>query len=110
MVRARSTSANSAVGLKSSLDIWRGEIGLGPMSQAEFDALPKTMFLGDDAVLMDLSGTFRSMTGRTIENARLMVAARVDGSTITFAKLVGTAQDVAANATAFAQFCGSVRK
>jgi hypothetical protein len=97
-------------GLKPSLDIWRGEIGLGPMSDAEFQALPKTMFLGDDAVLLDLTGTFRSMTGKTIPEARLLLAARADGNVITFCKLVGPAADLADQVDAFRRFCGSIRR
>lgn len=96
--------------LKASLDIWRGELGLGPMSDAEFTALPHVLFLGDDAVLLDLRGTFRSMAGKTIDDARLLIAARLDGGAITFCKLVGPAAEVDAQHDAFQQFCGSVRR
>jgi hypothetical protein len=68
------------------------------------------MFLGDDAVLLDLTGTFRSMTGKTIPEARLLLAARSDGTAITFCKLVGPAADVAAQVDAFRRFCGSIRR
>lgn len=101
--------------LRQSLDIWRGEVSvggqrLGPMTDEEYNGLPKTMFLGDDAVLMDLAGTFQGMTGNQIENARLLVAARLDGTTITFCKLVGPQDEVEAQRAAFLQFCGSVRR
>lgn len=96
--------------LKATLDIWRGEMGQQPMSDADFEALPKMAFLGEDAVLLDLGGDFRSMSGKQIKTARMLVAARVDGGTITFSKLVGSAADVAAQADAFRQFCGSVRR
>lgn len=96
--------------LKASLDIWRGELGLGPMSDSEFAGLPHTLFLGDDGVLLDLRGTFRSMSGRQIDDARLLIAARLDGATITFCKLVGPAAEVDAQRDAFQQFCGSLRR
>lgn len=101
--------------LRQSLDIWRGEVSvggkrLGPLTDGDFNALPKAMFLGEDALLMDLAGTFQGMTGNKIENARLVVVARLDGTTITFCKLVGPQDEVDAQRAAFAQFCGSVRR
>lgn len=96
--------------MKQSLDIWRVEMGMGPMSDAEFKALPQALFLGDDAVLMDLSGSYSGMTGAQVADARLLVAARVDGSTITFCKLVGPRVEVGAERDAFIQFCGSMRR
>ena len=91
--------------LKSTLDIWQKT----PLGDAEFEALPKIAFLGEDAVLLDLSGDMSGMT-RKIAGARLLVAARLDGGTITFAKLAGTAGEVAAQADNFRAFCGSVRR
>tara|TARA_R110002096_G_scaffold138665_3_gene292464 strand:+ start:921 stop:2093 length:1173 start_codon:yes stop_codon:yes gene_type:complete len=101
--------------LRQSLDIWRAEISVGgtrlsPLTDSEYNGLAKTLFLGDDAVLMDLSGKFQGMTGNQIENARLLVAARLDGSTITFCKLVGPKDEIDAQHAAFVQFCGSVRR
>jgi hypothetical protein len=96
--------------LRQTLDIWRFELQLDAMSEQEYAALPKTMFLGDDAVLMDLTGNWRGMTGAQIEDARVLVAARVDGNTITFCKLVGPKDEVDAQRDAFVRFCGTVRK
>jgi hypothetical protein len=96
--------------LRQMLDIWRFELQLEAMTDAEFAALPKAAFLGDDAVLMELAGDWRGMTGAQIDGARLLVAARLDGDAITFCKLVGAGDEVAAQRAAFVQFCGSVRK
>jgi len=96
--------------MRQSLDIWRAEIGLKEMTDAELNALPKMLFLGDDAVLMDLTGKFRGMTGIEIPEARLLVAARLDDGTITFSKLVGPKVEVDAQFEAFKQFCGSIRR
>ena len=101
--------------LRQSLDIWRGEVSVGgkrlsPLTDEEYNALPKALFLGDDAVMMDLAGAFQGMTGDQIESARLLVAARLDGTTITFCKLVGPQSEVDAQRAAFVQFCGSVRR
>ena len=101
--------------LRQSLDIWRGEVSvagkrLSPLTDDEFKNLSKALFLGEDAVLMDLAGNFQGMTGARIESARLLVAARLDGTTITFCKLVGPQSEVDAQRDAFVQFCGSVRR
>lgn len=96
--------------LKPTLDIWRGEMGLSPMSDAEYEQLPQMAFLGEDSVLLDLAGNFQSMSGKQIPDARLLVAARSDGGAIVFVKLVGPAADVAAQVDAFRQFCASVRR
>lgn len=96
--------------LKPTLDIWCGEMSLAPMTDAEFAALPKAAFLGDDSVLLDVAGNFQSMSGKKIDGARMLVAARLDGQTITFAKLVGPAADTTAQLDSFRAFCGSVRR
>ena len=96
--------------LKQNIDIWRGEMSLAPLTDAEFAALPKAAFLGDDSVLLDVAGNFQSMSGKKIDGARMLVAARLDAQTITFAKLVGAAADTTAQVDAFRAFCGSVRR
>lgn len=96
--------------VRQSFDIWRSEMGLESMTDDEFDALPNTLFLGEDALLMDLTGSFHGMTGSQIKDARLLVAARSDGTSITFCKLVGPRSEVDSQHDAFVQFCGSVRR
>lgn len=96
--------------LKQNIDIWRGEMSLAPLTDAEFAALPKAAFLGDDSVLLDVAGNFQSMSGKKIDGARMLVAARLDAQTITFAKLVAAAADTTAQVDAFRAFCGSVRR
>ena len=76
----------------------------------QFDALPKALFLGDDAVMMDVAGDYAGMIGEPIQNARLLIIARTAGGSIEFCKMLGSAADVAAQRDAFVQFCGSVRK
>jgi hypothetical protein len=97
-------------GLKATLDIWRGEMGQGPMSDADFAALTKVAFLGEDSVLLDLAGDFRSMSGKQIQGARMLVAARSEGNTILFAKLVGAAAEVEKQLDSFRAFGASVRR
>jgi hypothetical protein len=85
-------------------------MGQAPLAADAFASLPRTVFLGDDAVLLDLAGDFRSFSGKQIQGARMLVAAREENGAITFAKLVGPAADVGAAAAEFAAFCRSARK
>ena len=85
-------------------------MGPGPMSDADFAALTKVAFLGEDSVLLDLGGDFRSMSGKQIQGARMLVAARSEGNTILFAKLVGAAAEVEKQQDSFRAFGASVRR
>jgi len=97
-------------GLRAMLDIWRGEVGVGTASDAEFAAVGKVPMLGGEAALLDVAGDYHSMSGKQIAGARILVAALEQGGAITFAKLVGTAADVEAQRPAFLQFCASLRR
>ncbi|MFK7742866.1 MAG: hypothetical protein AB8H80_21320 [Planctomycetota bacterium] len=101
--------------LQQSLGIWRGSFQqggqrLGPLSDEDYAALPKMKFLGDDAVLMEISGQYQGLKGAAIEDALLLLAARQEGNAITFCKLVGTREEVESQRDAFQQFCGSIQK
>lgn len=97
-------------GLKGSVDIWRGEMGQAPIDDADFKALAKVPMLGGESVLLDLTGDHRSMSGKQLPGARMLVAAQESGGTIVFAKLVGKAADVEAQRAAFLAFCASIRR
>lgn len=97
-------------GMRAMLDIWRGEVGADKASDAEFAAVGKVAMLGGEASLLDVAGNYRSMSGKQIEGARLLVAALEQGGAITFVKLVGKAADVEAQRPAFLAFCGSLRR
>ncbi|MCB9877083.1 MAG: hypothetical protein H6835_05720 [Planctomycetes bacterium] len=100
--------------LGQAIGIWRGEFvefqGAPPPSEADLAALPNVQFLGDDAVLLDVKGHYKGMSGKEIAAGRMLVAARFDGGTLTFCKLIGTAGDVEAQRDAFLAFLGSVRR
>lgn len=96
--------------LRQTLDIWRFELELGAMTDEQFAALPKTSFLGEGALLLDLSGDWRGMGGEAIPDARVLVAARRDADTVTFCKLVGPGAEIVGQRDAFLKFCSSVRR
>ncbi len=95
---------------RQMFDIWRGEISAGQLDDRQFADLEKLPMLGGEGLLMDVSGEFRSMTGKQIPNARLLVAAFSGGGSITFVKLVGPAADVESQVKAFREFCASLRR
>jgi hypothetical protein len=96
--------------IKPMLDMWRGEVSLPALSDAEFTALPKVPMLGGDAVLLDQRGDLRSMTGAEVKGARVLIAVHLGGGTVTFAKLFGRAEDVEAQVEPFKAFCASLRR
>lgn len=96
--------------LRPMLDIWRGEMGLEASTDAEWQALAKVSLLGQQGVLLDLSGAYRGMSGKQIADARLLVAAALVDGAVVFVKLVGSSTDVAPHAESFATFCASIRR
>lgn len=102
----------SALGgdLRQILDVWRVEMQLEPLTDAEWSALPKLPLLGQEGVLMDIAGDYKGMVGNPIQGARMLVGACKDGKATVFVKLFGAADDVAAQKDAFAAFCSSLRR
>lgn len=95
--------------LGALLDVWRGEMGLGAMTDPEREALPKVPMLGADAVLLELKGEWRGMSGE-LKDAGMLVAAQKQGTGVVFAKMVGPAATVAAQKQAFLSFCSGLEQ
>lgn len=95
---------------KSNLEIWRMEMSQPALDDAAIAALPKVPMLGGEGLLLDVSGDHRSMTGKQLAGARMLVVALPEGNGITFAKLVGKAAEVEAQRAAFLDFCKSLRR
>ncbi|MEY4674946.1 MAG: hypothetical protein RL148_2730 [Planctomycetota bacterium] len=95
--------------LAALLDVWRGEMGLQAMTAAERDALPKVPMLGAEAVLLELQGEWRGMSGE-LKDAGMLVAAQKQGTGVVFAKMVGPAATVAAQKQAFLAFCAGLEQ
>jgi len=97
--------------VRQMFDMWRGEVGLTqPMSDGEWQAIGKVPMLGGEGQLLDVRGDHQSMSGKKIAGARLLVAAKTEGGSITFAKLVGKAAEADAQFEAFRSFCTSLRR
>jgi hypothetical protein len=96
--------------LQQNFGIWCMEMGQPQLNEAAIAALAKQPFLDGEGVLLDQSGNFQNMAGKKIAGARMLVAARQEGGSLTFAKLVGPAAEVAAQVEAFQKFCASLRR
>lgn len=95
--------------LAALLDVWRGEMGLQAMTEAERAALPKAPMLGSDAVLLELQGEWRGMSGE-LKDAAMLVAAQKQGTGVVFAKMVGPAATVSAQKASFLAFCAGLEQ
>ncbi len=97
-------------GLSGNADRWRGQIGLGPMTAAEFAALPHTTLAGRDAVLIDVVGSFEdSMNARKIPQARMLGAIALLEGRALFVKLTGPEAEVDESVrTGFRELCASL--
>ncbi len=99
-------------GLKSNVDRWRGQIGLAPCTADEFAKLPKLTVCGQEAVLLDLLGTFEDgMTGRSFPQARMLGAIALMADRSLFVKLTGPESEVdEAVKNGFLELCASLKR
>ncbi len=81
--------AGDGGGVRSNLDRWRGQIGLGPLSPAEHASLERVDALGVQAVLIEATGHYRGMGESSLENAYLLGAVAMLDQRTVFLKLIG---------------------
>lgn len=91
-----------AGGLAANVNRWRGQMGSGPLDAAAVAALPRVPFLGGQAALLDVTGTWSGMSGDAQgDGYRLLGLLLVASDTSRFLKLVGPADVVTAERDAF---------
>ena len=91
-ILAGSILAGSGGGLLANVNRWRGQMGLEPLTSEEaVAALPKDgPFLGRDAIVVDLVGSYGGMSGDAgIAAARMLGWIVTEGQDAAFLKLVG---------------------
>ena len=88
---------------------WRAQMGLEPMTEAEFASLPTVSMLHQDAPMLELTGTFQGMSGdANAAESKLFGVIADDGGNAVFVKMVGPAEVLDAEKDAFIAFCESV--
>jgi hypothetical protein len=100
-------------GVLANLNRWRGQMGLAPVDAAALAQLEKRPFLGEEALFVELAGTFSggSMSGpaKPIENAKMLGLIVEIRGTSAFLKLTGPAAAVDAEKEAFLALAQSIR-
>jgi hypothetical protein len=100
-----------AGGLLANVNRWRKQMSLPPIEAAALAELPTKPWLGTDARLVSLAGTYVGMGGSvSVPNARLIgLVAPVESATA-FLKLTGPAGVVAAEEKRFFALAASLRR
>lgn len=99
-----------AGGARANVDRWRGQVGLGPLDEAGWAALPRLRLLGVDAPLVEIEGDFAGMDGARVADAALLGAIADLGDRTLFLKMTGPAGAVRAERARFLALCTSLRR
>ncbi len=96
-------------GLEGNVNRWRAQLGLGPLSGPELEALPSQVLLGQRGVLVDFTGTYTGMGGPERPNWRLRGVILPGDDFTMFLKMTAPAVLAEAEEAAFDQLCASIR-
>lgn len=94
----------AAGGFTQNLNRWRSQMGLPPLDDAGFAALPRADFLGQKVALLEAKGTFEKHEGWLM---LAMIGERGENSV--FLKMIGPENEVAPERERFLAFARSVR-
>lgn len=104
------TLSGAGGGLAANVNRWRSQMGQPALSEAEIAALPRREWLGREAVLLAVDGTFGGMSGENAaENWRLEGLLLVDATKSWFLKLTGPRERVLAEHERFLQLAASMQ-
>ena len=96
-----SVLAGDAGGVGANINRWRGQIGLGPLSEIEIAELPRWEILGRDAVYLDAVGESETEADAPVF---LGLICPVPGHTL-FVRMSGPQAEVAPERERFRQLC-----
>lgn len=103
-----SVLSGPAGGLEANLKRWRQQMGLAEYSADEIAALPKSKVLGQEAPMVDISGTYTDMSGTARPGYRMLAVVCPLGGQTLFVKMTGPEAAVAAEKPNFEAFCASL--
>jgi hypothetical protein len=102
------TLPGEAGGADSNINRWRAQLSLPPLAAAGIAALPRVPWLGDQAIYVDLEGTWTGMSGDAPQPGwRLVGLVLVRPDQSRFLKMVGPADVIAPELAAFRAFADS---
>jgi hypothetical protein len=97
-------------GLEMNLNRWRGEVGLPPLDADGVAALERVPALGQEAPLLEVTGTYKGMGGPQGEDSRVLGVPVIRTGTSLFIKMVGPDQEVLAQRESFLTFVASLHE
>ncbi|MFO0932362.1 MAG: hypothetical protein U1E39_06590 [Planctomycetota bacterium] len=101
----------TAGGVRANLDRWRGQMGAGPLSDAEFGALPRAQVLGGTAVFLAVEGAYAGMGGGAGASGSMLLGMALERpGDMVFVKMTGPAAEVRGEQDRFRAFCESFRE
>lgn len=99
-----------AGGVTANVNLWRQQVGQGPLTEEAMAALERTPMLGGDGVLVEVKGAFRGKDGKQIGEAMLLGAIVERASDSVFVKMVGPASEVEPQKENFIALCKSLKE
>lgn len=105
-----SVLGGEAGGAAMNLNRWRGQMGAGPLSDEDLDALPKITVMGRDVPLLDVAGTYTGMGGEPKPNQRMLGVAWISPQGSVFIRMTGPDEAVATRKDEFVAFCESFER
>lgn len=99
-----------AGGLVPNLNRWQGQMGLDPLSEEEVEALPRALFLGEEAYLLQADGDYVGMDGMPHADMTMlaMVLMREDDSL--FLKMIGPEKEVVGQRESFLRLASTLEE
>lgn len=97
-------------GVQANINRWRVQMGLAPASAEEIAALPRAEILGRPSPIVEITGAFSGMAGRTESDWALLGAICLQPDAALFVKMIGPAEEVLPQREAFLAFCRSIRR
>jgi hypothetical protein len=97
-----------AGGTRENLDLWRSTLGLSPLTDEEFAALPRAQVLGATAVFLTIEGTHQGQGPPAAPYMLLGMVVERAGDSV-FVKMTGPSDEVRREQQRFRAFCESLR-
>ncbi len=97
-----------AGGPLANVNRWRSQMGQGPLNIEEFDGLERLAMLDSAGVLIEIEGSYQSMSGGNLPEAMMLgVLGQVPGRSV-FVKMIGPTDLVLEQRESFLEFCRSL--